>query len=84
MTQLSVIALVLVLPQVDLLDTAFQNNSEPLTIHAIAVVSPLGPISVAVVALVFALGFRSLHHFTLKVLFSEIPSLASAASPLRC
>jgi hypothetical protein len=38
---LSVILLILVLPQVDLLDTAFQRDSSPVTIHSQATAAPV-------------------------------------------
>lgn len=43
--QLSVITVMFVLPQVDLLDTAFQNDSGPLAIHAFALTSPFGVVT---------------------------------------
>jgi hypothetical protein len=39
-TLLGVILLVQVLPQVDLPDTAFQGNTEPLSIYALSVAAP--------------------------------------------
>jgi hypothetical protein len=37
---LTVIVLVLVLPQVDLLDTAFHNGTAPIVIHALVTAKP--------------------------------------------
>jgi len=38
---LTIIVLVHVLPQVDLLDTAFHGNTAPLVVHALGTVAPL-------------------------------------------
>jgi hypothetical protein len=38
---LTVILLVLVLPQVDLLDTAFQRGTSPVTVHSEATAAPI-------------------------------------------
>ena len=81
--QLFVITLVFVLPQVDLLDTAFQNDSEPLTIHALTITSPL-VIACAAVGWIIFVGFHSSAHDSFEVLFSSVTCLVSAVSPLRC
>jgi len=51
---LVVILLVLVLPQVDLLDTAFQRNTAPVVIHAQATSAPSFAATSAPVQLVFS------------------------------
>jgi hypothetical protein len=66
--QLSVITLVLILPQVDLLDAAFQNDSEPLAIHAFAVVSPLVLIASVIMAWMFYLELHKPNHEPSEVL----------------
>lgn len=82
--QLSVIALVLVLPQVDLLDGAFQNDSEPLTIHALAVACPLVLIAAAMVGWISYLDSHKPFLYSLEVLLSLATSSVSALTPLRC
>lgn len=82
--QLSVITLVLVLPQVDLLDTAFQNDSEPFAIHAFAVTSPLVLVAAVVAGWMLCLELHGTHHEVLEVLLLSATSSVSNASPLRC
>lgn len=82
--QLSVITVVFVLPQVDLLDTAFQNNSEPLTIQALAVASPLVLIAAAIVGWMLYLEFHKPYFYSSEVLLSSGTSSVSTASPRRC
>lgn len=81
--QLSVITLVLVLPQVDLLDTAFQNDSEPLAVHALAVAAPLVLSTAAIAGWMPRLEFHKPYRSS-----ADLPSSAttseSATSPLRC
>ena len=55
---LSVILLILVLPQVDLLDTAFQRDSAPTTIHSQATSAPI-----LLTATVAANSLVSVHHW---------------------
>ena len=50
---LVVILLVLVLPQVDLLDTAFQRNTAPVVIHAQATSAPASAATSAPIQLTF-------------------------------
>ncbi|MFZ0284502.1 MAG: hypothetical protein WAL32_04680 [Terriglobales bacterium] len=47
LSTLVIIALILVLPDVDLLDTAFHNNTSPLVIHASGTSAPAGTMSVS-------------------------------------
>jgi hypothetical protein len=82
--QLSVIALVFVLPQVDLLDTAFQNDSEPLAIHALAVASPLVLITAVAMGWILCLELNRPYVYSLEALRSPATSSLSTASPLRC
>jgi hypothetical protein len=51
---LAVIALILILPQVDLLDTAFQRSTSPLAIRATSISAPQA--SIAGIILNFARG----------------------------
>jgi hypothetical protein len=47
LSTLTIIALILVLPDVDLLDTAFHSNTSPLVIHASGTSAPSGAMSVS-------------------------------------
>jgi hypothetical protein len=76
LTQLFVITLVQVRPQVDLPDTAFQGDSEPLAVHAIAVSSPLG--IVPMTASVLCFGSDDLHHDLLGI-NSSAPAISTEA-----
>jgi hypothetical protein len=82
LTQLFDITLVQVLPQVDLPDTAFQGDSEPLAVHAIAVTSPLG--IVPVTASVLCFGSNDIHHHLLEINSSAPAILTDDSSPIRC
>ena len=55
---LSVVVLILVLPQVDLLDTAFQRESAPVSLHSQATTAPI-----VVTASVAATSLVSLHYW---------------------
>jgi hypothetical protein len=78
------IAYVLIAPEIDLLDTAFQSDSAPLTIHALMCHTAHGKANVSAHKITFPSTDAS--HFVLEVFFSdravEVPS--SPPRILRC
>jgi len=82
LAQLFVITLVQVLPQVDLPDTAFQDNSEPLAIHDITLSSPLGIVPLP--ASVLCLGAQARDQDPLRIESSGPAILTDDSSPIRC
>jgi hypothetical protein len=77
------ILLVQVLPEVDLPATAFCQNSEPLSIHAAIVASPLLVIFAFAVHSMPPYGRGSLHLLSLTV-FSAAANAAHPIPGLRC
>jgi hypothetical protein len=82
LAQLFVITLVQVLPQVDLPDTAFQGDSEPLAIHDITVSSPLGIVPLPASVLCFRAQGQDQDPVPIE---SSAPAiLTDDSSPIRC
>jgi hypothetical protein len=85
LSTLTIIALILVLPDVDLLDTAFHSNTSPLVIHARGTSAPSGAMSVSLfhLASVFKQGGKFHRHadFTGRATHSFITDLTHC---LRC
>ncbi len=72
---LTIIFLILVLPQVDLLDTAFQRDTAPVVVHSQANASPVPQAVLAPFAF-----YHSDNQSAGHVLGNEVPAYASSTS----
>ena len=78
------IAYVLIAPEIDLLDTAFQSDSAPLTIHSLMCHAPHGKANVSAHKIAFPSANAS--HLALAVFFADKAVEVPSAPPriLRC
>jgi hypothetical protein len=84
LSQLFLIALVQVLPQIDLPDTAFRDRSDPIAIHSISSACPLVLIAVSPVRQIFSHQFQGSYRDPLSKPYSPAFLWVEAACPLRC
>lgn len=84
LSQLFMIALVQVLPQVDLPDTAFRDRSDPIAIHSISSAFPLVLIALSPGSQIFSHQFQGPNRDPLPTPYSPALLWGETACPLRC